>query len=88
MINFICYVLKHTLYTYNWAILPNIRKGEWIKIESFKMWCYRRMLKISWVDRVTNEDLLKIMVEKCLCGISLRNEKLLGWPCSKARWIL
>ncbi|XP_049787711.1 uncharacterized protein LOC126191016 [Schistocerca cancellata] len=27
------------------------------RIEAFEMWCYRRMLKIRWVDHVTNEEL-------------------------------
>ena len=25
-------------------------------LESFKMWCWRRMLKISWTDHVKNEE--------------------------------
>ena len=31
------------------------------KIEAFEMWLYRRMLRISWVDRVSNERVLNIM---------------------------
>jgi hypothetical protein len=27
-------------------------------LESFEMWCWRRMEKISWTDRVTNEEVL------------------------------
>jgi hypothetical protein len=27
-------------------------------IESFKMWCWRKMEKISWTDHVRNEDVL------------------------------
>ena len=27
-------------------------------LESFEMWCWRRMEKISWTDRVRNEDVL------------------------------
>ena len=28
-------------------------------IEAFEMWCYRRMLKMRWVDRITNEEILE-----------------------------
>ena len=28
------------------------------KINTFVMWCYRRMLKISWKDKITNEEVL------------------------------
>jgi hypothetical protein len=27
-------------------------------LESFDMWCWRRMEKISWTDRVRNEEVL------------------------------
>jgi hypothetical protein len=27
-------------------------------LESFKMWCWRRMEKISWTDHVRNEEVL------------------------------
>jgi hypothetical protein len=31
------------------------------QLESFGMWCWRRMEKISWTDRVRNEDVLLIV---------------------------
>src|SRR5438034_11609515 len=31
------------------------------KIDAFECWCYRRMLKLSYVDRVTNNEVLKRM---------------------------
>ena len=35
------------------------------KITAFEFWCYRRILKISWNDYVSNEEvLLKIKIEK------------------------
>ena len=35
------------------------------KITAFEFWCYRRILKISWNDYVSNEEvLLKINIEK------------------------
>jgi hypothetical protein len=27
-------------------------------VESFEMWCWRRMEKISWTDHVRNEEVL------------------------------
>jgi len=29
------------------------------KIRSFEMWIWRRMEKISWLDKVTNEEVLR-----------------------------
>lgn len=38
-------------------------------IDAAEMWCLRRMLKISYLDRVTNEDVLRRAgVEKHLCN--------------------
>ena len=28
------------------------------KVDAFEMWCYRRILKISWFDGVTNAEVL------------------------------
>jgi hypothetical protein len=30
-------------------------------LESFEMWCYRRILKIKWADYITNEEVLARM---------------------------
>ena len=31
------------------------------KIDAFEFWCYRRMLEVSYVDRVTNNEVIKRM---------------------------
>ncbi|VVC45927.1 Hypothetical protein CINCED_3A006856 [Cinara cedri] len=28
------------------------------------MWCWRRMEKISWIERITNEEVLRTVEEK------------------------
>jgi hypothetical protein len=33
-------------------------------LESFEMWCWRRMEKISWTDRVRNEEVLQTVKEE------------------------
>jgi len=34
-------------------------------LERFEMWCWRRMVKISWTDHVRNDDvLLRVKEEK------------------------
>jgi hypothetical protein len=53
--------------TYVWSIMLygnktwTIAKAERRRIEAFKMWCFRRMLKISWTDMVSNEEVLERM---------------------------
>ena len=40
-----------------WTLRPADQKY----LESFEMWCWRRMEKISWTDHVRNEDVLESM---------------------------
>ena len=50
-----CYVWSMTLYgAENWAL----RETDQKRLESFKVWCWRRMEKISWTDHVGNEEVL------------------------------
>ena len=35
-----------------------LRAADKKYLESFEMWCWRRMEKISWTDHVRNEDML------------------------------
>jgi hypothetical protein len=38
--------------------LDTFRKENQIYLESFEIWCWRRMQKISWTDRVESEEVL------------------------------
>jgi hypothetical protein len=42
-----------------WTIAKEERK----RIEAFEIWCFRKMLKISWTDIVTIEEVLERMSE-------------------------
>jgi hypothetical protein len=35
-----------------------LRKIDQKYLKSFEMWCWRRMEKVSWTDRVRNEEVL------------------------------
>jgi hypothetical protein len=41
-----------------------LRKIDQKYLESFEMWCWRRMEKISWTNHVTNEEVLHIVEEE------------------------
>ena len=50
-----CYVWSITLYgAETWMLRATDQKH----LESFEMWCWRRMEKISWTDHVRNEEVL------------------------------
>jgi hypothetical protein len=41
-----------------------LRKVDQKYLESFQMWCWRRMEKISWTDHVRNEEVLHRVKEE------------------------
>ena len=50
-----CYIWSMALYgAETWTLWATDQKG----LESFEMWCWRRMEKISWTDHVRNEEVL------------------------------
>lgn len=53
------------------------KKQEWHRIEAFKMWCYKKMFKFKWADKV------KMKVYE---GASQRREKLLAKSSLKKSW--
>ena len=48
-------------------------------LESFEMWCWRRMAKISWTDHVRNEEVLLRVNEQRIILHEIRKRK--------AKWI-
>ena len=50
------------------------------RLEIFEMRCYRKLLKINWVDKVTNEEVLILVKEKrsLYANIKRRRDKLIG----------
>jgi hypothetical protein len=56
-----CYIWSVALYG---AGTWTLRKVDQKYLESFEMWCWRRMEKISWTDRVRNEEVLHRLKEE------------------------
>lgn len=46
------------------------------RLEAFEMWCYRRMLRISWTYRVTNEAVLQRMQKEKEIMKTVKQRKL------------
>jgi hypothetical protein len=47
-------------------------------LESFEMWCRRRMEKISWTDHVRNEEVLLRVSEQKISYTKQENGRLIG----------
>ena len=42
-----------------------IKKAEHQKIDAFELWCWRRLLKVPWTARRSNQSILKEISPKC-----------------------
>ena len=50
-----------------------IKKAEWWKIDAFELWCWRRLLRVPWTARRSNQSILKeISPEYSLEGLMLK----------------
>ena len=50
-----------------------VRKAEHRKIEAFELWCWRRLLRVPWTARRSNQSILKEVSPACsLEGLMLK----------------
>ena len=40
-----------------------IKKAEHQRIDGFELWCWRRLLRVSWTARRSNQSILKEVLE-------------------------
>ena len=58
-----------------------IKKAEHRRIVAFDMWCWRRLLRIPWTARRSNQSILKeISPEYSLEGLMLKLKLPILWP--------
>jgi hypothetical protein len=69
-------MLPQNLYRFACALLRAVDQKH---LESFEMWCWRRMEKISWTTHVRNEEVL--------LGVKEQNNILHEISKQKANWI-
>ena len=49
-----------------------IKKAECKRIDAFELWCWRRLLRVPWTARRSNQSILKISGECSLEGLMLK----------------
>ena len=49
-----------------------VKKAECQKIDAFALWCLRRLLRVTWATRRSNQSILKISPECSLEGLMLK----------------
>ena len=62
-----------------------LNKDEYRRIDAFELWCWRRLLRVPWTVRRSNQSVLKEMSPKySLEGLML---KLKLWPSHVKNWL-
>ena len=65
-----------------------IKKAEHRRIDAFELWCWRRLLRVPWTARSSNQSILKEISPGCsLEGLMLKL-KLQLWPPDEKIWLI
>ena len=58
-----------------------VKKAECRKIDAFGLWCWRRLLRVPWTARRSNQSILKEIGPGCsLEGLMLKLKTPILWP--------
>ena len=50
-----------------------VKRAEWWRIDAFELWCWRRLLRVPWTARRSNQSILKEIGPGCsLEGLMLK----------------
>ena len=50
-----------------------VNKAEHQRIDAFELWCWRRLLRVPWTARISNQSILKVISPGCsLEGLMLK----------------
>ena len=50
-----------------------VKKAEWRRIDAFELWCWRRLLRVPWTARRSNQSILEEISPGCsLEGLMLK----------------
>ena len=66
-----------------------IKKAERWRIDAFELWCWRRLLRVSWTARRSNQSILKEISPGCsLVGLMLKLKLPILWPPDVKNWLI
>ena len=51
-----------------------VKKAEHQRIDAFELWCWRRLLRVPWIERRSNQSILKISPGCSLEGLMLKRK--------------
>ena len=67
-----------------------VKKAECWRIDAFELWCWRRLLRVSWTARRSNQSILKETNPGCSLEelIDAKAETPVFWPPHVKSWLI
>ena len=67
----------------------DVKKAKHRGIDAFELWCWRRLLRVPWTTRRSNQSILKEISPGCsLGGLMLKAETPILWPPHAKSWLI
>ena len=58
-----------------------VKKAENRRIDAFELWCWRRLLRVPWTARRSNQSILKEICPECSIGrTDVEADSPILWP--------
>ena len=65
-----------------------IKKADYRRVDAFELWCWRRLLRVPWTARRSNQSILKEISPRCsLEGLMLKLKLTLATRCEELTYL-
>ena len=64
------------------------KKAEHWRIDAFELWCWRRLLRVPWTARRSNQSILKQISPVFTGRTDVEAETLILWPPDVRSWLI
>ena len=65
-----------------------LKKAEYRRIDAFKLWCWRRLLRVPWTARRSNQSILKEISPEYSLEANVEAETPILWQPDVKDWLI
>ena len=65
-----------------------VKKAECWRVDAFELWCWRRLLRVPWTARRSNQSILKEISPGCSWRSDVEAETPILWPPDMKSWLI
>ena len=65
-----------------------IKTAEWWRTDAFELWCWRRLLRVPWTARRSNQSILKEISPLFIGRTDVEAETPILWPLGVKNWLI